>query len=341
LTGQPGRGASKDDWREWARRTRAAVEFEVITPEVITQLEAWGELGGNVLTYMPLADEVDLSRVAADRLFVTRTPHGGGELTVHEAGDEMEMHPFGFLQPLESAPRADPALIDVALVPGLAFDRAGVRLGRGSGYYDRMLKTLRPTVPVVGVTPGALVVERLPRHAHDAMMTHLATEDDVIPVRDDLPDASRRFVAAAGSLGLDIEVHHFPEGTKTSQEAADAIGCPVSAIAKSLVFTVDGEAVVALLPGDKRLDTAKLAQVHGGAKARRADLDTARKATGYAAGGTPPFGHPKPMTVYADEMLRRHELVWAAGGTPTTVFPIALDDLVRLSGATWADLAEK
>ncbi len=155
-----------------------------------------------------------------------------------------------------------------------------------------------------------------------------------------LPAASARVVAAARDLGLAIEVREFPAGTKTSAEAAAAVGCPVSAIAKSLVFTVDGEPVVALLPGDKRLDTAKLAAACGGAKAKRASLDEVREATGYAAGGTPPFGHARSLRVLADRHLERHDEVWAAGGTPTTVFPIALDDLIRASGAAWADLAE-
>ncbi len=155
-----------------------------------------------------------------------------------------------------------------------------------------------------------------------------------------LPSATQRVVAAARELGLEIEPRVFPDGTKTSADAAAAVGCPVSAIAKSLVFTVDGEPVIALLPGDKRLDTAKLAAACRGAKAKRASLDEVRDATGFAAGGTPPFGHARALRVLADHHLRRHDELWAAGGTPTTVFPIALDELIRASGAEWADLAE-
>lgn len=155
-----------------------------------------------------------------------------------------------------------------------------------------------------------------------------------------LPGATERVVAAALAAGLAINVRTFPEGTKTSAEAAAAVGCPVSAIVKSLVFMVDDRPVVGLLPGDRRLDTAKLAAAAGGLAARRASLDEVRDATGYAAGGTPPFGYPAPVPVYADPGLRRHGEVWAAGGTPTTVFPIALDALVEVSGAVWVDLAE-
>lgn len=156
---------------------------------------------------------------------------------------------------------------------------------------------------------------------------------------DGIPESSRRVIAAGEALGVDVVVHVFPEGTKTSAAAAAAIGCELSQIVKSLVFMVDDDPVIALLPGDLRLDGAKLAASVGGSSARRATLEEAREATGFTAGGTPPFGHPRPLPVLADERLRRHDLVWAAAGTPTTVFPISLDDVVRASGAAWADLA--
>lgn len=154
-----------------------------------------------------------------------------------------------------------------------------------------------------------------------------------------LPKASQRFIDAATEAGLDIEVKEFPEGTKTAADAAAAIGCEVAAIVKSLVFTVDGEPVVAFVPGDRRLDPQALATVAGGTRAERASLETVREATGYAAGGTPPFGHARQLPVYADEALRRHDPVWAAAGTPTTVFPISLSDLDRIATPTWAQLS--
>lgn len=146
-------------------------------------------------------------------------------------------------------------------------------------------------------------------------------------------------VEAGRALGIEVDIHHFPEGTKTAGDAAAAIGCEVSAIVKSLVFTVGGEPVLALVPGDRRLDTAALSAAAGGGEVERAPLDLVRAATGYAAGGTPPIGHATPLAVFADEALRRHQLVWAAGGTPTTVFPILVSDLERVSGATWAPLS--
>jgi Cys-tRNA(Pro) deacylase len=146
-------------------------------------------------------------------------------------------------------------------------------------------------------------------------------------------------VAAASDVGLEIEVWEFPAGTKTAADAAAAIGCEVAAIVKSLVFTVDGEPVIAFVPGDRRLDTDRLAAAAGGAEVQRADLDRVRESTGFAAGGTPPFGHVRPLRVFADEALRRNDPVWAAAGTPTTVFPISVSDLDRVTSPTWAELS--
>jgi len=158
-----------------------------------------------------------------------------------------------------------------------------------------------------------------------------------------LPEASQRLIASVP--GLAIEVRLFPEGTKTADDAAAAIGCPVAAIVKSLVFVVSDlqggeEPVVALVPGDMRLDPVALAVAAGGVGSRRASLDEVREASGYAAGGTPPFGHLHPLRVFADPALRRHEPVWAAAGTPTTVFPISLEDLDRLARPVWVPIAD-
>lgn len=156
----------------------------------------------------------------------------------------------------------------------------------------------------------------------------------------DLPEATRRFLAA--TPGLDAEIRFFSEGTKTANDAARAIGCPVAAIVKSLVFVVEGggtdEPVVALVPGDLRLDTDKLANITGAARARRASLDEVKEATGYAAGGTPPFGHSQQLRLFADHRLRRNDPVWAAAGTPTTVFPISIAEVDALAEPSWVDI---
>ena len=157
-----------------------------------------------------------------------------------------------------------------------------------------------------------------------------------------LPEATQRLVSRVP--GFDFAIEEFPEGTKTADDAARAVGCPVAAIIKSLVFVLvadDGsqEPVLALVPGDLRLDLEALTAFAGAASTRRATLEEVREATGYAAGGTPPFGHDSPIRVFADPALRRNDPLWAAGGTPTTVFPISVDDLERLARPVWTEFS--
>lgn len=115
-----------------------------------------------------------------DRFALTRT-HDGGLLTLHPAAGPEEVHRFGFRQPVASAPELEPLVIDAVLVPGLAFDRYGNRLGHGAGYYDRMLPRLRPGIPIIGVAPTGWLVDDLPAEPHDVAMTHLADETGVRP----------------------------------------------------------------------------------------------------------------------------------------------------------------
>lgn len=133
----------------------------------------------------------------------------------------------------------------------------------------------------------------------------------------------------------------FPEGTRTAEDAARAIGVTVGQIVKSLVFLADGTPILCLVSGVNRLDTGRLASEIGAADIARADADTVRAATGYAVGGVPPFGHPTKLSVYCDRDLTQHDVVWAAGGTPTTVFPLTPDRLVEVCAAQVIDLKEE
>ena len=150
-----------------------------------------------------------------------------------------------------------------------------------------------------------------------------------------------RFADAVRASGLRPEARRFPAGTKTAHDAARAIGCDVGQIVKSLVFMAEGRPVLALTSGANRVDEAKLAAAAGAAAVRRATPEEARAATGFAVGGTPPFGHPERVRAFCDEDLLRHDEVWAAAGTPDSVFPITPADLVRLSGAAVVDLAAR
>lgn len=151
-----------------------------------------------------------------------------------------------------------------------------------------------------------------------------------------------RFVAEAGALGLDageLDVRTFPEGTRTAEDAAAAIGCPVRAIVKSLVFvTDDGAPVLALVNGADRADEPALARAAGAGGVRRATAEEVRTHTGYAIGGTPPVARVGEVPRWLDRTLLDLEVVWGAAGTPRDVFPIAPQRLVDLTGAVVADL---
>lgn len=149
-----------------------------------------------------------------------------------------------------------------------------------------------------------------------------------------------RFLDAAQVLGHPVEVRRFPEGTKTAQDAARSIGCDVGQIVKSLVFVADGEPVLALTSGANRVDVERLARLAGAADARRANPEEARAATGFAVGGTPPFGHPERVRTFIDRDLLTFGEVWAAAGTPDAVFRTTPDELQRTALAEVAAFKE-
>ena len=146
-----------------------------------------------------------------------------------------------------------------------------------------------------------------------------------------------RFEAWLADSGVGIAVKQFPAGTRTAVDAANAIGCEVGQIVKSLVFVAGGRPVVALVSGANRLDERSLASV-AGAPVAKADADTARTATGYSIGGVPPFGHATDVPVFMDRDLLGHGVVWAAAGRPDSVFEISPQRLLELSQAEVADL---
>jgi len=141
--------------------------------------------------------------------------------------------------------------------------------------------------------------------------------------------------------GIDTQVVEFEQPTRTSADAAAAIGCSVAEIAKSIVFrgADSGQAVVVVASGDNRVSEAKVSEKVGEPLAR-ADGDFVRAATGYAIGGVAPVGYSESVKLILDEDLKRFDKVWAAGGTPFSVFPLQPDQLRRLTGAEWADIKQ-
>ncbi len=154
--------------------------------------------------------------------------------------------------------------------------------------------------------------------------------------------SARRVQEALAARGFDFEVREFPESTRTSAEAAAAIGCAVGEIAKSLVFrgAESGEAVLIIASGANRVDPAKAEALLGEAIGR-ADADFVRAATGFAIGGVPPLGHDRPLVTLIDEDLLAFEVIWAAAGTPNAVFRLSPKDLGDLTGGRVGDVKEE
>jgi prolyl-tRNA editing enzyme YbaK/EbsC (Cys-tRNA(Pro) deacylase) len=147
-----------------------------------------------------------------------------------------------------------------------------------------------------------------------------------------LPVRSRIVASALAGAGIPGEVRELSEPARTAAEAARVLGCEVGAIANSLIFMSDGEPVLVMTSGRHKVDTAALAARWGRGKLLRANPDQVRQATGQAIGGVAPVGHPRRVPTVVDEALADYAEIWAAGGTPHTVFPTTAAELVVLTG---------
>ena len=163
----------------------------------------------------------------------------------------------------------------------------------------------------------------------------------------DQPDhpAVGRVLDAAARKGITLQVSTFSESTHTAEDAAAALGAQLGQIVKSLVFVAprpDGELepVLCLVSGVNRVDMARLGIVTGERGIRRATAREANQLTGFSIGGIPPIGHARSLRVIMDPDLGRYEIVWAAAGLPTAVFPVAPATLRMLSNAEVTPIAE-
>jgi prolyl-tRNA editing enzyme YbaK/EbsC (Cys-tRNA(Pro) deacylase) len=150
----------------------------------------------------------------------------------------------------------------------------------------------------------------------------------------ELQDASKRVAAAARALGLDIEIRALAASTRTAEEAAVACQCTVAQIVKSLVFrgAASGKPYLLLVSGANRVDEAGVASAIGEGLVRP-DARFVREVTGYAIGGIPPFGHADPLTTFIDRDLLTHTRVFAAAGTPQSIFACDPERLAETTGA--------
>lgn len=336
----PAPNAPKSVWRSWA----AGVDHSASSAAVAAELSSWPPLHGVVATYLAMPSEIDLgSLIDMDRVraLIPRV-EDGGMLTLHDLDTPgLVRHRFGFLEPGRASTPVDLDDVDVVLVPGRVFDRSGTRIGKGAGMYDRLLANIPLGMTTVGVTVDSLVMDELPSEPHDRRVDWLATESGVRLTDRELSASTVSVVECAVALGVAPAMVHFPEGTKTSRDAARAVDAELGSIAKSLVFLVDDEPTLVLCSGDHRVSEAKLATHFGAASARPAPLDAVRAATGFVAGGTPAMGHTNHLEVVADISLCRYRWVWSAGGTPDTVYPVSLERLIAASGARWADVSDR
>jgi prolyl-tRNA editing enzyme YbaK/EbsC (Cys-tRNA(Pro) deacylase) len=138
--------------------------------------------------------------------------------------------------------------------------------------------------------------------------------------------------------GIDARVITLGDSTRTSQLAADSLGCTIAEIAKSVVFLHGDSSVIVVISGDKRVDMKKLIAFLGG-KVSNADAEIVREKTGYVIGGVPPFPHNPDVLVLLDNSLNRFDKVWAAAGTPNSVMRIGVRELADTLNGGFIDLA--
>jgi prolyl-tRNA editing enzyme YbaK/EbsC (Cys-tRNA(Pro) deacylase) len=152
------------------------------------------------------------------------------------------------------------------------------------------------------------------------------------------PEPVERVTAFLARTGAEVRVEEFPAGTTSAQDAADAIGCKLEEIVKSLVLECDGRSVLAMVPGDRRADTAKIARAVGAEAGRVASPARVRELTGFEPGAVPPFPPSDVDRVLIDRRLLLHDHVWVGAGSATHIARVSPAELVRLSRAEQLDL---
>ncbi len=148
----------------------------------------------------------------------------------------------------------------------------------------------------------------------------------------------KRVSQALIDAGLDCQPLEMGAETRTAQQAAEAAGCHLDQIAKSIIFVglTSGRAILFLTAGGNQVDADKASAAAGEALGR-ADAAIVRDQTGFAIGGVSPVGHLSPIRAFLDPRLREFDQIWAAAGTPRHIFPVSPSDLLRITGATVAD----
>lgn len=149
-----------------------------------------------------------------------------------------------------------------------------------------------------------------------------------------------KWLASCSQIGYIPEVQSFPEGTATSKDAASALRCDIGQIAKSILFVCEGQPLLVVTSGKNRVDRKKKLKHLIGKKPSQASPEFVLEHTGYIVGGVPPFGHEQYILTFVDEDLMNYDLLWAAAGSPQTVFPIHPRALLDRTGGTLADIKQ-
>lgn len=152
------------------------------------------------------------------------------------------------------------------------------------------------------------------------------------------PEPVERVSSFLRDAGAEARIQEFPDGTHTAQDAADAVGCELGQIVKSLVFVCDERAVVVFVPGDRRGDPAKVGAAVDATAVRVAKPPEVEAATGFGPGGVAPFPLPNVAAVLIEHSFFRHSIVWAGAGSSRHVLGIAPAELARLARATPAEV---
>jgi Cys-tRNA(Pro) deacylase len=154
------------------------------------------------------------------------------------------------------------------------------------------------------------------------------------------PEAVERVAAVLRTAGVEARVEQFDTATPTAADAARAVGCELGQIVKSLVVLCDGRPTLALIPGDRRADLAKVARASGAAQARIAGAHEVEELTGFVPGAVAPFPLPRMAQILIERMLLGHEEVWVGAGSVRHLAEITPKDLVAVTRATASDLVE-
>ena len=154
-----------------------------------------------------------------------------------------------------------------------------------------------------------------------------------------MKSANLKVKSCLDQYGFEFEIRLLSNAVRTAQLAADALGCEVGQIANSLIFREQdtGEAILVMCAGDHRVDLHKVEMLTG-LRLGRADADFVRTQSGFAIGGVPPVGHDRELRTLLDNSLKRFTEIWAAAGTPESVFCMSSDQLEKITGGDWFEI---